>query len=87
MDCRTTSTYKFIRKLEFKQYIILAIEQSVLTEITSPFQGENMETQYNVLGYRIELHFHDYEHPIEIDENGHNDRNVDYEIRRPKVIE
>ena len=26
----------------------------------SSFEGENMQTQYNVLGYRIELYFYDY---------------------------
>ena len=34
------------------------------------FEGENMQTQYNVLGYRIDLYFHDYKLAIEIDENG-----------------
>ena len=24
------------------------------------FEGENMQTQYSVLGYRIDLYFHDY---------------------------
>ena len=47
----------------------------------SSFGGENMQTQYNVLGYRIELYFHDYKLAIETDENGHNDRNIDYEIK------
>ena len=36
-----------------------------------------METQYNVLSYRTDLHFHDYKLAIEIDENGHSDRNID----------
>ena len=46
-----------------------------------------MQTQFNVLGYRIDLYFHDYKLAIEIDENGHSDRNIDYEIKRQKVIE
>ena len=28
------------------------------------------KTQHNVLGYRTDLHFHDYKLAIEIDENG-----------------
>ena len=36
-----------------------------------------MERQYNALSYRTDLHFHDYEFAIEIDENGHSDRNID----------
>ena len=42
----------------------------------SSFEGENMQTQYNVLGYRIDLYFHDYQIAIEIDESGHSDRNI-----------
>ena len=37
---------------------------------------ENMQTQYNVLSYRIDLCFHDYKLAVEIDENGHSDRNI-----------
>ena len=48
---------------------------------------ENMQTQYNVLSYRIDLCFHDYKLAVEIDENGHSDRNINYEIKRQKAIE
>ena len=41
------------------------------------FKGENMKTQYNILGYRIGLYF-------EIDENGHSDRNIGDGIKRKK---
>ena len=44
-----------------------------------------MQTQYKVLSYRIDLYFHDYKLAIEIDENAHSDRNIDYE--RQKAIE
>ena len=46
------------------------------------FEGESIQTQYNVLGYRIELYFHDYKLAIEIDENGQSDRSIDCEIKR-----
>ena len=46
-----------------------------------------MQTKYNVLRYRIDLSFHDYELAIEIDENGHSNRNIDNEIKRQKPIE
>ena len=81
MDCRTTSAHKFRKRSGFKQY-----EQSVLTKIMSSFVGRNMQTQY-VLRYRIHLYFHDYKDAIEIDENGHKDKNIDYEIKRQKSIE
>ena len=54
MGCRTTLAHKFRTRLGFKQYdVILTKEQSVLTNIMSSFEGENMETQYNVLSYRM----------------------------------
>ena len=46
-----------------------------------------MQTQYNVLSYRIDLYFHDYKLAIEIDENEHSDRNIDYKIKSQKTIE
>ena len=59
--CRITSAHKFRTRLGFKQYdVILTKEQPVLTKIMSSFEGENMQTQYNVLSYRIDLHFYDY---------------------------
>ena len=45
-----------------------------------------MQTQY-VLRNRIHLCFHDYKDAIEIDENGHKDKNIDYEIKRHKSKE
>ena len=48
----------------------------------SSFEGENTQTQYNVLSYRIELYFDNYKLAIEINENGHSDRNIDLEIKR-----
>ena len=73
MDCRTTAAYKFSTRLVFKQYdIILTKEQSVLTKIMGSFEGEIMQTQYDVFGYRIDLYFHEYVHAIGIDENGHS---------------
>ena len=71
MDCRTISIHKFRTRLTFKQYgVILTKEQSVLTKIISSFEGESIQTQSNVLSYRIDLYFHDYKLAIEIDENG-----------------
>ena len=88
MDCRTTSALKFRTRLWFKQYdAILTKEQSVLTKIMSSFEGENMQTQYNVLSYRIDLYFHDDKLAMEIDQNGHSHRNTDYEIKRQKAVE
>ena len=60
MDCRTTSAHKFRTRLGFKQYdVVLTKKQSVIAQIMSSFEGENMQTQYKVVSYRIDLYFHD----------------------------
>ena len=88
MDCRATSAHKFRTISGFKQYdVILTKEQSVLTKIMSLFEGENLSTRYNFVGYRIELYFHDYKVAIKIDENGHSNRNIEHELKRQKAIE
>ena len=53
----------------------------------SSFEQENMQTQYKVLSYRIELNFHAYKLAIETDEKGHNNRNIDYKIKQQKAID
>ena len=45
MDCRTTETCKFKRKLGFKLYdVINAKEQRLLESIKDAFEGETMQT-------------------------------------------
>ena len=39
-----------------------------------------------VLGYRIDLYFHDCRLAIEVDGCGQSDRNTNYEIKRQKAI-
>ena len=43
-------------------------EQTVLESIKDAFDGENMQTQYSVLGYRINLYFHKHKLATEVDE-------------------
>ena len=62
-------------------------KQTVINSIKDAFEGENMQKQYIALGYKIDLYYHKYKFPIEIDELGHNDRNIDYEIERQKALE
>ena len=53
---KKTPAHKFRTRLGFKQYdIILTKEQSVLTQIMNSLEGENIQTQNNVLSYRIDL--------------------------------
>ena len=62
-------------------------EQTVLKSIKDAFEGEDMQTQYSVLGYRIDLYIHKYKLAIEVDELGHADRNLSNEIERQKALE
>ena len=41
----------------------------------------------SVLGYRIDLYFHEYKLAIEVDELGHADRNINNEIERQRALE
>ena len=66
---------------------MLTKEQSVLKSVMDAFDGENMQTQYSVLGYKIDLYFHDYKLAIEVDEKGHKNRNTDHEIKIQKALE
>ena len=51
------------------------------TKIKRLFEKETMQTQCSVLGYRIDLYFHDSKLAIEIVDNGHSKRNIHYEIK------
>ena len=62
-------------------------EQTVLETRKDAFEGENTQTEYSVLGYRIDLYFHDHELAIGNDELGHKHRDVNYKIQGQKTIE
>ena len=61
-------------------------EQSVLSKIVTLFAAEEVILQLNVLGYRIHAYFSKHKLAIEVDEQGHNNRDIDYEIQRQKAI-
>ena len=63
---------------------MLIKEQQVLTKIRTLFEGENMQTQYSMLGYRIDLYFYDYKLALEIDKNDHDDRDLEYVKKKGK---
>ena len=88
MGGRSPEAIEFRSKLGFTQYdITLKKESSVLKSIMETFEGENMETQYNVLAYRADLYFYDYKIAIEVAEKGHKNINEDYEKQIQKEIE
>ena len=62
-------------------------EQTIINSIKDTFEGENIQTQYSVLGYRINLYFHEYKLAIEVHELGHTNRNINNEIERQEALE
>ena len=58
-----------------------------MNSIKDTFEGENIQTQYSVLGYSIDLYFHEYKLAIKVDELGHTNRNINNEILRQKALE
>ena len=78
----------FKKKLGFKlNDVINTKEQTIINSIKDTFQEENIQTQYRVLGHRIDLYFHEYKLSIEVDELGHTNRNINNEIERQKALE
>ena len=76
------------KKLGFKLYdVINTKEQTIINSIKDTFEGENIQTRYSVLGYRIGLYFHEYKLAIEDDELRHTNRNINNEIERQKALE
>ena len=88
MDCRTDESCNLKRNLGFTLHdVINTKEQTVINSIKDAFEGENMQTRYTVLINPVDLYFHKYKLAIEVDELGHNDRNIDYEIQRQQALE
>ena len=68
MGCRTDESCSLKRNLGFNSHdVINTKEQTVINSIKDAFEGEDMQTQYSVLGYRIDLYFHKYKLAIEVD--------------------
>ena len=87
MDCRADKSCSFLKKSGFKLYhVINTKEQTLINSIEDTFEGENIQTQYCVLGYRIDLYFHEFKLAIQVDELGYTDRNINNEIERQKAL-
>ena len=61
--------------------------QTVLKSIKDAFEGEDMQTQYSALGYRIDLYFHKHKLAMDVDELEHADKNLGNEFERQKALE
>ena len=87
MKCRTKAAVNFKTRLGFIQHDPIMIqEQSVLSKIVTVLTAEEIILQHNVLGYRTDAYLLKYKLAIEVDEQGHNNRDIKYEIERQKAI-
>ena len=76
------------KNLQFKLHdVVNTKEQTIINSVKAAFEGENIQTQYSVLGYRIDLYFHEYKLATEVDELGHAGRNINNETERHKGLE
>ena len=88
MNCRTDESWNLKKNLGFTLYdVINTKEQAIINAIKDAFEGEDMQTKYTVIGYKINLCFYKYNLATEVDELGHNDRNITYEIQRQQTLE
>ena len=59
MDCRTDKSCSLKKNLGSKLHdVINTKEQTIINSIKAAFEWESIQTQYSVLGYRIDLYFH-----------------------------
>ena len=65
----------------------LGKEQEYIGYILKVFKHKNIQTQYVIQTYRIDLYFVDDCVAVECDEFGHKDRNPTYEINRQNTIQ
>ena len=87
VDSRIVSSVEFKIKLGFEnQDPIMTQEQSVLTKIKETVSTEEISFQLFLLGYRIDAYFLKYKLAVEVDERGHNDRDLEAEIERQKAL-
>ena len=88
MDWRTDKSCSLKNNIDFKLYdAINTKKQTMINSIKDAFEGESIQTQYSVLGYKIDLYVHEYKLAIEVDELRHADRNINNEIKRQKALE
>ena len=88
MDCRKDESCILKRNLGFNLHdVINTKEQTVLRSIKDAFEEEDVQAQYTVIGYRIDLYFHKHKLAIEVDELGHADRNLNNKNERQNTLE
>ena len=69
MGFRTDKSCNLKRNLGFALHnVINTKEQTIINSIKDAFEGEDIQTWYTVIGYRIDFYFHEYKSAIEVDE-------------------
>ena len=59
MDCRTDESCDLKKNVGFTLHdVINTKEQTIINSTKDSFEGEDMEMQYPVIGYKIDLYFH-----------------------------
>ena len=82
-----TNRENFRILLGFKEKdLFITKEESVLIKIMKVLSMERILLQYFVLNYKIYVYFPEHKLAIEIDEKGHTDRKIDYEIERKNKV-
>lgn len=69
-------------KYMFREYI----EEEIHDKIKKVFKNFNLQQQFPILSYRIDLYFIDLKIAIECDENFHSNYNEENEIKRHNLI-
>ena len=79
-EAKESRRREFRTLLGIKEHdIFIDKEQSVTKSIMKTFKKQNIYTQYSILNYKIDVYFLDHELAIEIDEEGHTDRDQNKE--------
>ena len=61
-------------------------EMATIEYLTTVFEGEQMEQQFSVGRFKIDLYFTDYKIAVECDEYHHKDRDAQMELERQEFI-
>ena len=61
-------------------------EQTVLQATKDAFEGEGFKSQRSGPGNRIDLYFQKFKIAVEVDENGHSDRDNNYQTQREEIV-
>ena len=60
--------------------MINAKQQTIIETKKEVFEGENMQSEHNILSYRVDLYFHKYKLATQVDQFGYDGRNINCEI-------